>query len=125
MEHIPNDRMRGAQIASKEDLQKNLNTDDDADICVTLDLDDGTQVECEILTIFDVGEQDYIALLPLDEKGEPNEEGEVFIYRYSEDSEGNPNLENIQDDEEYEAVSDRFDELLDEADYEKLADDEE
>lgn len=125
MEHIPNDRMRGAQMASKEDLQKNLNTDDDADICVTLDLDDGTQVECEILTIFDVGEQDYIALLPLDEKGEPNEEGEVFIYRYSEDSEGNPNLENIQDDEEYEAVSDRFDELLDEADYEKLADDEE
>ncbi|MDD6216638.1 MAG: DUF1292 domain-containing protein [Roseburia sp.] len=112
-------------MASKEDLQKNLNTDDDADICVTLDLDDGTQVECEILTIFDVGEQDYIALLPLDEKGEPNEEGEVFIYRYSEDSEGNPNLENIQDDEEYEAVSDRFDELLDEADYEKLADDEE
>lgn len=125
MEHIPNDRMRGAQMASKEDLQKNLNTDDDADICVTLDLDDGTQVECEILTIFDVGEQDYIALLPLDEKGEPNEEGEVFIYRYSEDSEGNPNLENIQDDEEYEAVSDRFDELLDEADYEKLADDDE
>lgn len=112
-------------MASKEDLQKNLNTDDDADICVTLDLDDGTQVECEILTIFDVGEQDYIALLPLDAKGEPNEEGEVFIYRYSEDSEGNPNLENIQDDEEYEAVSDRFDELLDEADYEKLADDEE
>ncbi len=112
-------------MASKEDLQKNLNTDDDADICVTLDLDDGTQVECEILTIFDVGEQDYIALLPLDEKGEPNEEGEVFIYRYSEDSKGNPNLENIQDDEEYEAVSDRFDELLDEADYEKLADDEE
>lgn len=112
-------------MASKEDFQKNLNTDDDADICVTLDLDDGTQVECEILTIFDVGEQDYIALLPLDEKGEPNEEGEVFIYRYSEDSEGNPNLENIQDDEEYEAVSDRFDELLDEADYEKLADDEE
>ena len=112
-------------MASKEDLQKNLNTDDDADICVTLDLDDGTQVECEILTIFDVGEQDYIALLPLDEKGEPNEEGEVFIYRYSEDSEGNPNLENIQDDDEYEAVSDRFDELLDEADYEKLADDEE
>ena len=112
-------------MASKEDLQKNLNTDDDADICVTLDLDDGTQVECEILTIFDVGEQDYIALLPLDEKGEPNEEGEVFIYRYSEDSEGNPNSENIQDDEEYEAVSDRFDELLDEADYEKLADDDE
>ena len=57
---------------------------DDEDIVVTLDLDDGSQVECEILTIFTVGERDYIALLPLDENGEGNEEGEVFIYRYSE-----------------------------------------
>ena len=52
---------------------------DDEDIVVTLDLDDGSQVECEILTIFTVGERDYIALLPLDENGEENEEGEVFI----------------------------------------------
>ena len=93
---------------------------DDEDIVVTLDLDDGSQVECEILTIFTVGERDYIALLPLDENGEENEEGEVFIYRYSEDSEGNPSLDNIEDDEEYEAVSDRFDELLDEAAFEEM-----
>ena len=86
---------------------------DDEDIVVTLDLDDGSQVECEI---------DYIALLPLDENGEENEEGEVFIYRYSEDSEGNPSLDNIEDDEEYEAVSDRFDELLDEAAFEEMDD---
>ncbi|MBO5068756.1 MAG: DUF1292 domain-containing protein [Roseburia sp.] len=95
-------------------------TNDDTDILVTLDLDDGSQVECEILTIFTVGEQDYIALLPLDESGEANEEGEVFIYRYFEDEEGNPTLENIQDDDEYEAVSDRFDELLDEAEFEDM-----
>lgn len=43
---------------------------DDEDIVVTLDLDDGSQVECEILTIFTIGERDYIALLPLDENGE-------------------------------------------------------
>ena len=61
----------------------NTNNEDD-DILVTLELDDGTQAECEILTIFTVGEQDYIALPPLDEKGEPNEDGEVFIYRYFE-----------------------------------------
>ena len=61
-------------------------------------------------------------LLPLDENGEENEEGEVFIYRYSEDSEGNPSLDNIEDDEEYEAVSDRFDELLDEAAFEEMDD---
>ena len=95
---------------------------EDEDILVTLDLDDGSQVECEILTIFTVSDQDYIALLPLDKDGETNEEGEVFIYRYSEDEEGNPSLDNIQDDEEYEAVADRFDELLDEAEFDETDD---
>ena len=99
----------------------NTNNEDD-DILVTLELDDGTQAECEILTIFTVGEQDYIALLPLDEKGEPNEDGEVFIYRYFEDEEGNPSLDNIQDDDEYEAVADRFDELLDEEEFASMED---
>ncbi len=112
-------------MAKKEDLQNRINTEEDTDMYVTLDLDDGSQVECEILTIFDIGEQDYIALLPLDESGEPNAEGEVFIYRYSEDANGDPSLENIQSDEEYEAVSDRFDELLDEAEYDELAKDDE
>ena len=90
------------------------------DLRVTLDLDDGQQVECSILTIFDVNEQDYIALLPLDENGEDNEEGEVFIYRYSEDTDGNPSLENIDNDEEYEAVADRFDELLDDEEFDEM-----
>lgn len=103
-------------------MADNRPNNDDTDILVTLDLDDGSQVECEILTIFTVGEQDYIALLPLDEKGEPNEEGEVFIYRYSEDEDGNPSLENIADDDEYEAVADRFDELLDEAEFNDMED---
>lgn len=88
--------------------------DEETDIQVTLSLDDGSEVECDILTIFSIDEQDYIVLLPLDENGNENAEGEVFIYRYFEDEEGNPSLENIEDDEEYEIVADRFDELLDE-----------
>ncbi len=101
------------------DNQNNTNLPDDEDICVTLDMDDGTQVDCEIVTIFDVNDQDYIVLLPLDEDGEENEEGTVYIYRYFEDEDGNPSLENIQDDEEYEAVEERFDELLDEAEFDE------
>lgn len=100
---------------------KNQNqTENDADIQVTLSLDDGTEVECDILTIFDVGDQDYIVLLPLEEDGSENKEGEVYIYRYFEDEEGNPSLENIESDEEYEIVADRFDELLDEAAYDDM-----
>ena len=30
---------------------------EDEDICVTLDMEDGTQVECDILTIFELEEQ--------------------------------------------------------------------
>lgn len=100
-------------------MADNTPRNDDTDILVTLDLDDGSQVECEILTIFTADRRDYIALLPVDDAGEPNEEGEVYIYRYSEDADGNPSLENIESDEEYEAVSDRFDELLDEAEFEE------
>jgi len=95
--------------------QNNTLLPDDEDICVTLDMDDGTQVECEILTIFEVDDQDYIALLPLDENGDENEEGIVYIYRYFEDEEGNPSLENIENDDEYEAVEEVFDMLLDDA----------
>lgn len=102
--------------------KKQINNLEDDDMFVTLDLDDGSSVECQILTIFEADGRDYIALLPLDENGDDNEDGEVFIYRYSEDAEGNPSLENIEDDDEYEVVSDRFDELLDEAEFEDLDD---
>ena len=70
------------------------------DIRVELELDDKT-VQCKILTIFETEGQDYIALLPLDENGEEPDEGEVYIYRYFEDEEGNPSLENIEDEDEY------------------------
>ena len=43
-----------------------------------------------------------------------------YIYRYSEDENGQPNLENIEDDDEYEIVADAFDELLDEQEYDEL-----
>lgn len=94
--------------------------DDGSDMRVTLSLDDGSDVECAILTIFDLEEQSYIVLLPLDDEGDENEDGEVFIYRYFEDEEGNPSLENIETDEEYEAVADRFDEILDEEAFEEM-----
>lgn len=103
-------------------MADNKNTNQDEDILVTLSLEGGEEVECEILTIFDVDNQDYIVLLPLDENGNENEEGEVFIYRYHEDEEGNPSLSNISDDMEYEAVADRFDELLDEAEFNSMPD---
>lgn len=100
----------------------NNEIDNEEEMTVTLTLDDG-DVECSVVTVFECNDKDYIALLPKDEKGEPLDE--VYIYGYGEDEEGNPSLEYIEDEEEYEAAADRFDELLDEAEYEELAEDDE
>lgn len=99
----------------------NLEQDDvenEEEMTVTLTLDDGSELECVVLTIFPAGERDYIALLPMESQEE--EEGEVYLYRYSEGEDGQPNLENIEDDEEYEIVADAFDEMLDDAEYDEL-----
>ena len=91
---------------------------------VTLTLDDDTEVKCAVLTIFPAPNQkEYIALLPLD--GREAEDGEVYLYRYVEDINGNPDLENIDSDEEYEIVADAFDELLDSAEYDELVSEDE
>ena len=92
------------------------------EMTVDLELDDGTNVTCAIITILTVTEKDYIVLLPLDENGE-NQDGEVWFYGYKED-ESDPNAEPeliyIEDDEEYEAVSDAFDEYLDNQEFDEL-----
>lgn len=96
---------------------KNMNQDEflnDEDMTVDLDLECGT-VTCQILTIFELDDREYIVLQP--EKNPLCEEGDIWIYRYSEnpdDPNEEPELEYIDDDEEYEAAIDRFDEILDE-----------
>lgn len=100
---------------------KNVNpeeVDNEEEMTVTLTLDDGKELQCVVLTIFPAGEREYIALLPME--GQATEEGEVYLYRYSEGENGEPNLENIEDDDEFEIVSDVFDELLDDEEYDEL-----
>ena len=89
------------------------------EVTVTLTLDNDEVIECAVLTIYSVDDKEYIALLPLDEEGD-NEEGDVFIYRYVETEDGEPTLENIEDDDEYEAAADAFDEWLDEQEFEDM-----
>ena len=93
------------------------------EVTVTLTLDNDEVIECAVLTIYSVDEKEYIALLPLDENGD-NEEGDVYIYRYVETEDGEPTLENIEDDDEYEAAADAFDEWLDEQEFEDMDDEE-
>ena len=82
---------------------------------LTLTLDDDTTVECEVIGIFEAMDREYIALVPMDDE----EESDLYIYRYSEDEEGNPVLDNIETDEEFEAAGEAFDELLDSLEFDE------
>ena len=100
---------------------------DAEEMTVELELDNGTSITCAIVTILTVSNQDYIVLLPLDENGE-NSDGEVWFYRYSEnpdDPNEEPELGYIDDDDEYEAVADAFDEYLDASEFDELVEDDE
>lgn len=90
------------------------------EVTVTLTLDDDTELECAVLTIYEVDGKEYIALLPMDDA--ENEDGDVYLYRYAE-VDGEPTLENIEDDDEYEAAADAFDEWLDEQEFEEMIED--
>ncbi len=97
---------------------------DDEEMTVELELDDGSVVNCAVITILTVANKDYIVLLPIDENGE-NENGEVWFYRYSEnpdDPDEEPVLDYIEDDDEYDAVADAFDEYLDSCEFDELTD---
>ncbi len=84
---------------------------------VTLTFDDGEEEECEVITIFEAKGKDYIALIPVETMDD--EDSEIYFYRYKEDADGNPSLENIEEDEEYDLVVDAFDELLDDEEFEE------
>lgn len=88
------------------------------EVTVTLTLDNDEELECVVLTIYEAGGREYIALLPI-EDDEENEEGDVFIYRYTE-VDGEPTLDNIEDDDEYEVAADAFDEWLDAQEFEEM-----
>ena len=88
------------------------------DTTVTLTLDDGSTLECVVLTIFEASNgMEYIALMP---ESAEEEDGEVYLYRYGETDDGQPDLQNIENDEEYEIVADAFDETLDEQEFREL-----
>ena len=98
-------------MSDKYDIDNNSTT-------VTIELEDGSTIECAVLMIFEAGNEgrEYIAVIPEDDE----DETDVYLYRYEENEDGEPNLTNIESDLEYEAVSDAFDEILDEQEYNEM-----
>ena len=78
---------------------------------MNIQLEDGSEVACEIITVLEIDgcEYDYIVLAPVED-----EELNVMIFRYIEDENGDVTLDNIGTDEEFEKVSAVFDDWYDE-----------
>ena len=86
-------------------------------LTVTLTLENNEELECAVLNIFEAEEKEYIALLPLDENGD-NTDGQIYLYRFIDNGEEEePGLENIEEDEEFDRVSARYNEWLDTQDF--------
>lgn len=75
--------------------------EEDADF-LTLEFDDGEEIECEIMGIFEVDGKEYIALIPSDGTDD------VYIYGYKESGDDEFELIDIEDDAEFEKVAKEF-----------------
>lgn len=75
---------------------------------ITLEFDDGVEVECEIMGVFDYDGKEYIALIPNDDTDD------VYIYGYKEIGDDEFELVDIEDDDEFEKVVAEFDKIMEE-----------
>ena len=89
------------------DQKKNPDMEEEVDI-ITLEFDEGEEVECEIMGVFDFNGKEYIALIPDDGTDD------VYIYGYKEVGEDEFEIVDIDEDAEFEAVAAEFDKIMDE-----------
>ena len=92
---------------SLDEKKKNPEMEEDVEI-ITLEFDEGEEVECEIMGVFDFNGKEYIALIPDDGTDD------VYIYGYKEIGEEEFEIVDIEDDAEFEAVAAEFDKIMDE-----------
>ena len=105
---------------SKIATDMNTRIENDEQMTVDVELDNGNVVTCAIIIVLTVNNKDYIVLLPLDKNGQ-NNDGNVWFYEFIYKGEDeDPELGYISDDDEYEAVSEAFDLYLDDVEFDEL-----
>ena len=90
--------------------EDNIKYSEEATI-ITMSTEDGEEMPCVPLTIFDVGDRSYMALLPID-----GDDEDVILCRFYEEN-GALVLDNIDSDEEYDMVENAYFEWLDRQDH--------
>ena len=86
------------------DDKKYEDYEDEAEF-ITLEFEDGMEVEAEIMGIFEVEGKEYIALIPDDDSDD------VYLYGYKEVSDDEFELIDIEDDAEFDKVVAEFEKL--------------
>ncbi|MDO5062238.1 MAG: DUF1292 domain-containing protein [Peptostreptococcaceae bacterium] len=95
-------------MMSDQDFKKDF--EDEEPIILNITLEDGEELPSEVIGIFEVEGEEYIALLPEDDD-------RVLIYKYKELSDEDIDLQNIEDDEEFERVTNAFWEIFGDDDF--------
>lgn len=100
------------QEANMSDMEFKNDFEEEEPIVLNLILDDGEEVSCEVIGIFEVEGAEYIALVP-------ENDDRVLIYKYSELENDEIDLQNIEDDAEFEKVTEAFWEVFGDEDFER------
>lgn len=94
------------------DMEFKKDFEDDEPIMLNLVLEEnGEEVSCEVIGIFEVDSKEYIALIP-------ENDDRVLIYKYAELDGDEIDLQNIEEDTEFEAVTAAFWEIFGDEDFE-------
>ena len=87
-----------------EEVEENY--EDEEPEIITLEFEDDTTVDCEVMGIFSHDDKDYIALIPQDDSDD------VYIYGYQEYDDGTYELNDIEDDKLFKDVVGEFESII-------------
>ena len=87
---------------------------------IPVEMEDGTQIECEVLAIFPVEGKQYISLIDKD-----NDDSDIWLYRFVAVGDEEFNIEDIEDDKEFELVEDAFNKMVESAEIDAVIDEKE
>ncbi len=95
-----------------DNVNKNVPAEEEYDMDVyTLVDEEGVETDFEFLGSIELDGNTYVAFSPLDQDEESDEE-EYVVFKVSTDEDGNEVYDNIEDDEEFDKVSDAFEDAF-------------
>lgn len=92
-------------MADKNQINPEVEDLDEEDI-ITLEFDDDTAVDAEVIGVFELDDKEYIALAPIDGTDD------VYIYGYKDNDDETFELLEIEDEEEFNKAVEEFDKLM-------------